>query len=99
MTDPIEIIRNIDAGLEAAGIDEKVMFVTDDRLRSLEDEVWQELDASVAGGWRTEQEAHEAFMQWRESYRSIGAPAVRASQTMGMHKQTAFDSKARMFRG
>lgn len=95
---PAEIIANIDQGLRDAGVldaDDHILFVTDDRLRMLEDEVWLDLNESVQQGWRTQAEAEDAFMDWRMHYRAFGAPAVRSSQVEGMTRQEAFDRRAR----
>lgn len=72
----------IDQGLHDAGVLEEgdnILYVTDDRLRSLEDDVWHDLDESVEQGWRTQEEAEEAFLEWRSHYRGFGKAAVKDS--------------------
>lgn len=88
-----EIINGIDRGLEAS----RAPLDTGDRLRCLEDEVWADLDESVQGGWRTQEEAEADFMTWRQHYRELGVPAVK-SQLEGPSKQVHSDNKRRMRR-
>lgn len=55
----------------------EALLLSADHLQTLEDEVWADLDASIKGGWRTEEEAYATFMQWRARYISIGRSAVK----------------------
>lgn len=54
-----------------------VIYLPGDQVRALEDQVWEELEESVAGGWRTQEEAQEAFLAWREVHREIGKAVLR----------------------
>lgn len=72
-------------------------YRTQDHFMSIESQVWAELDASVKGGWRTEEEAQDAFLEWRTAHRSIGAPAVR-SQVETPNTRQQSDNRRRMRR-
>lgn len=62
------IIDGIDAGLE-----QNVIFLPQDRIRMLEDEVWAELSE-----WHDHEEATRRFLAWRDTHRPIGAVALSA---------------------
>lgn len=88
------IIIGIDEGLDEA----RPIYLQHDQLMAIEDEVWLELHNSVEGGWRSEDEAIEVFILWRERYRDIGRQAISASQTAGILSQQRNDNKRRMRR-
>lgn len=62
------IIDGIVAGLEG-----NVIFLPQDRIRALEDEVWAELSE-----WHDHEEATRRFLAWRSTHRSIGSAAIEA---------------------
>lgn len=66
-----DIMGRIDEGLEAVP-----MALTDDVLRALEGEVWDEMQASVDGGWRTQEQAETEFVKWRNCYVGLGRQAL-----------------------
>ncbi len=84
-----DILAGIDTGLAGVSLDS-------DLGRSVETSVWADLAASVDQGWRTQDEADQAFAEWRGRFRPVGTVAV--SQTAGMPTQQISDSKRRMRR-
>lgn len=59
---------------------EPVMFLTDDRIRLLEDEIWAELSGDIAYGHKTVEQATDEFLKWRSHYRSFGSVALNGSE-------------------
>jgi len=55
------ILNTIDAGLE-----DNVIFLPQDRIRALEDEVWAELSE-----WHDHDEAVRRFLGWRATHKAI----------------------------
>lgn len=70
MADIEGMITGIDQGLAAGSMD-----ATGDALRTIEDQVWADLNESAQAGWRTTEEAQDEFMTWRQTYRAIGKTA------------------------
>lgn len=58
-------------------LDENKIAVAADHFRVLEEEVIVEMVASIKGGWRTEKEAFDAYMEWKAKYSIIGQSAVQ----------------------
>lgn len=81
-----------------AGLEQQPIALAHDHLMALEGEVWDEMQASVEGGWRTQEQAEAEFIKWRNAYTDIGRQAVRGSQTNGTHPQHVADNKRRMRR-
>lgn len=53
---------------------EKVLYLSDDCLRLLEDELWAELDTDILMERKTHEEAVAEYMAWRCGYRVINIP-------------------------
>lgn len=51
--------------------DAKVLYLTDDCIRLLEDEFWAELASEIAMGWKTPERASNEFLAWRAGYKVI----------------------------
>lgn len=62
-----EIINGIDNGMH-----ENVIFMPDDHIRRLEDEVWAVLSESVEFGDITVEQATERFLCWRRTHLKLG---------------------------
>lgn len=59
---------------------EHVMFMTDDRVRMLEDEIWAELSGDIAYGNKTVEQATDEFLAWRKTIRSFGEVAINGPE-------------------
>lgn len=68
-----DIISRIDAGLEEA----HQIYMPQRLYADIQDQVWSDLSESVAGGWRTQAEAEDTFMEWRATHLSIGRIAIQ----------------------
>lgn len=50
---------------------ERVLYLSDDYLRLLEDELWAELDTDILMERKTHEEAVAEFLAWRAGYKVI----------------------------
>lgn len=57
-------------------VGEKVLFLSDDCVRLLEDEYWAELDTEILMGWKSHEQATAEFMAWRAGYRIIQSVTI-----------------------
>lgn len=52
---------------------DRVMFLCEDRMRLVEDEIWAGLSGDIAYGLKTAEEAITEFLAWRSGYKIVGA--------------------------
>ena len=50
---------------------DRVLYLSGDCMRLLEDEYWAELDTDILMGWKTHEEASDAFLAWRSGYKVV----------------------------
>ena len=61
---------------------EHILFMTGDRIRLLEDELWAELSGDIAYGFKTVEQATDEFLGWRKTLRAIGESAINGPEIL-----------------